>query len=286
MSAHKMLALPPTPAHQRRLQAVPDPSPRSGEEKHDPFLDAMLDMPTTGRPRPRNPVKMVISLLIHAGIIALLIIVPVYFAKHTQVIPKALEQTFVFTPPPPAPPPPAATRAPQTSAPSHVTQGPTQPVFHTSPLMAPTEIPKNISMAANNAVAPDLNAGVAGGVLGGVLGGLLGGTGTATGPPAPPKSPAIVRVGGDVKPPQLVQRVQPEYPTVARLAHVQGTVVIDAVINKSGSVVSERAVSGPSLLVPAALDAVKQWKYQPTYLNGQPVNLAMQVTVDFQLGAG
>jgi periplasmic protein TonB len=285
MSAHRMLPLPPPPAHQRRLHAVPKPS--AGEPaKHDMFLDAMLDMPTTGRPKPRSPVKMILSLLIHIGIVALLIVIPIYFAKHTKAIPKALEQTFVFTPPPPAPPPPAAkaTRAPKTPVPTHVTQ--TQPVFHASPLVAPREIPKNISMASNNAVAPDLNAGVAGGVPGGVLGGLLGGTGTVAGPPAPPKPPAIVRVGGDVKPPQLVQRVQPEYPTVARLAHVQGIVVIDAVISKSGSVISEHAVSGPSLLVPSALDAVKQWKYQPTYLNGQPVNLAMQVTVDFQLGAG
>ncbi len=284
MSAHEMFPLPPTPAHQRRLQAVPNSASTGEGPKNDRFLDAMLDMPTTGRPKSHNPVKMVISLLIHVGIVALLIIVPVYFAKHTQLIPKAVEQTFVFTPPPPAPPPPAATQAHVTPAPTHVM--PTQPVFHTSPLTAPREIPKNISTAPTGAVAPDLNVGVVGGLPGGVLGGLLGGTGTVAGPLAPAKSPGIVRVGGDVKPPQLVQRVQPEYPTVARLAHVQGTVVIDAVISKSGSVISEHAVSGPSLLVPSALDAVKQWKYKPTYLNGQAVNLAMEVTVDFQLGAG
>jgi periplasmic protein TonB len=284
MSAHKMLPFPPSPAHQRRLEAVPNPSSTAGGPGHDRFLDAMLEMPTTGRRKARSPVKMAISLLAHAGIVAILVIVPLYFAKHTQMIPKALEQNFVFTPPPPAPPPPAAvSRAPKAAAPTHLT--PTQPVFHASPLVAPREIPKNVSTAPSDAVAPNLNEGTAGGVPGGVLGGLLGGTGTAAGP-APPKSPGIVRVGGDVKPPQLVERVQPEYPTVARLAHVQGTVVIDAVISKSGSVISEHAVSGPSLLVPSALDAVKQWKYQPTYLNGQPVNLAMQVTVDFQLGAG
>jgi protein TonB len=62
-------------------------------------------------------------------------------------------------------------------------------------------------------------------------------------------------------------------------------VIIDAVIDKTGNVVSEHAVSGPGLLVPAALSAVEQWKYKPTYLNGQAVDLAMQVTVNFQLGA-
>jgi protein TonB len=97
--------------------------------------------------------------------------------------------------------------------------------------------------------------------------------------------PGIVRVGGNVKPPQLVQNVQPQYPTVARMAHVQGNVVIDAVIDKTGNVVSAHAISGPGLLVPAALDAVHQWKYKPTYLNGEPVDLAMEVTVNFQLGA-
>jgi periplasmic protein TonB len=284
MSTYR-LPLPPNPAPQNRAQVVATSAgPAAGAARKDTFLDAMLDMPATSGPRSRNPLKMVASVLIHAGVIALLIIVPLYFAKNTLDLQK-LTATYVFTPPPPAPPPPpAATKAPETPK---VTPKIVQPTF-----VAPKVVPKEVQSAPPPAAAaPDVNAGVLGGVPGGVpggvLGGLIGGTGTGPAPPAPAaKAPGIVRVGGDVKAPQLVDRVNPEYPQVAKMAHVQGTVVIDAVIDKSGAVVSEHAVSGPGLLVPAALDAVKQWKYKPTYLNGEAVDLAMQVTVNFQLGMG
>jgi protein TonB len=245
------------------------------------FLDAMLEMPTTAVHDSRRPLKMAASVLIHAGIIALLIIVPIYFAANTVDIQK-LATTYVFTPPPPvAPSPPAAAAAP----PQRAVQ--TMPrLIQPTAIVAPRVIPKQTAATATNVQAPPLNedAGVPGGVPGGVLGGILGGTGTFAGPPPPTNSQGIVRVGGNVRPPELVQRVPPEYPAVARAAHVQGTVVIDAVIDKTGNVVSEHAVSGPGLLIPAALNAVQQWKYQPTYLNGQPVELAMEVTVAFNLG--
>jgi periplasmic protein TonB len=249
----------------------------------NPFLDAMLEMPTTNAHTSRSPLKMAASMAIHAAVIALLIIVPVYFATNTVDLQK-YTPTYVFTPPVrlAPPPPPAAARAPQTAV---RTPQLAQPSF-----VAPRSIPKVISQApANsaNVAAPDLNAGVVGGVPGGVpggvLGGILGGTGPV-GPPPPTAAQGIVRVGGNVRPPELVQRVPPEYPAVARAAHVQGVVVIDAVIDTTGNVVSEHAVSGPNLLIPAALSAVEQWKYQPTYLNGKPVELAMQVTVSFNLG--
>lgn len=279
------LPLPPKPAPQNQGKVVAMPtSGAAGAARKDTFLDAMLEMPATSGPNSRNPLKMVASLVIHVAVIALLIVVPIYFAKNTVDL-KKLTATYLFTPPPPAPPPPPAmaAKAPETAV--KVTPKIAQPT-----LVAPKVVPKVVQSAPPAVAAPDVNAGVEGGVPGGVpggvLGGLLGGTGTAPGPPPPTSTPGIVRVGGNVKAPQLVQRVNPEYPTVAKMAHVQGTVVIDAVISKTGSVVSERAVSGPGLLVPAALNAVKEWKYQPTYLNGQPVDLAMQVTVNFQLGAG
>jgi periplasmic protein TonB len=246
------------------------------------FLDAMLEMPTTNAHGSRSPLKMAVSLLIHAGVIALLIIVPIYFATNKVDLQK-YEPTYVFTQPVHAPPPPpaAAARAPQTAV---RTPQIAQPAF-----VAPRVIPKLVAAASNNTsvAAPDLSGGVLGGVpggvAGGVLGGVLGGTGTV-GPPPPTNTPGIVRVGGNVRPPELVQRVQPEYPPIARRAHVEGTVVIDAVIDATGNVISEHAVSGPGLLIPAALTAVQQWKYQPTYLNGKPVELAMEVTVAFNLG--
>jgi protein TonB len=128
---------------------------------------------------------------------------------------------------------------------------------------------------------------VAGGQLGGSLGGVFGGTGTST-PIPPPQQPAakrIVRVGSSLKAPRQTYSVQPEYPTLARQAHIWGVVVVNAVIDEHGNVVQARAVSGHPLLIPAALKAVLQWKYEPTLLNGTPVAVEMEVTVHFSLGS-
>jgi protein TonB len=259
--------------------AAPATFKRSGSSM---FLDAMLEMPSTAHDS-RKPLKMLASMAIHTAIIAALLILPVYFASNVISVEK-LQPTFVFTPPPVRLPPP-----PPAAAASSARAIQTMPRVMPVPIVAPRVIPKQSAAVASNVQAPSLSedtgviGGVPGGVPGGVLGGILGGTGTA-GPPVPVNSRGIVRVGGSVRPPQLVDRVQPEYPAVARAAHVQGTVVIDAVIDATGNVISEHAVSGPDLLIPAALTAVQQWKYQPTVLNGQPVQLAMEVTVSFNLG--
>lgn len=270
--------------------AVLRPAPRaaalaaaSNTSGGDPFLAALLEMPTTHGHTDHKSAKMALSMLIHAGLLALLIILPVYFASNVLTL-KHLEPTYVFTAPPLPPPPPAAAAAPQRAM--QTTPKITQPTL----IVTPRVIPRQTSVVASNVAAPSISddvgvlGGVPGGVPGGALGGILGGTGTGPTPPPPTAAQGIVRVGGDVRPPELVQRVQPEYPAVARAAHVEGTVVIDAVIDATGNVVSEHALSGPNLLIPAALSAVQQWKYQPTYLNGKPVKLAMQVTVSFNLG--
>src|SRR5258707_5660558 len=158
---------------------------------------------------------------------------------------------------------------------------------------APVSIPKTISLD-NAAAAPDLGGvvgGVPGGVpgaqLGGSLGGVLGGTGSSI-PISPPQQSApkrIVRVGSNLKAPRQIYSVQPEYPALARQTHVWGTVVVNAVIDERGNVVGARALSGHPLLIPAALKAVLQWKYEPTQLNGTQVSVEMEVTVHFQLGS-
>jgi protein TonB len=223
-----------------------------------------------------------VSVLIHAAVIAALVIVPGYFVtKVVEQPPK--EVTLVFTPPAPTPPPPAAARA---SAPKTRTATPTPQIFQRQPLTAPTIIPKSVATTSTTQAvnAPDLGIpdGVDGGSPDGVLGGIIGGTGSG---PAAPATAGIVRVGGNVKRPELLKRVEPIYPAVAKMTEVQGTVLIDAVIDAQGDVVKEHAVDGPAVLVQAALDAVKQWRYQPTYLNGQPVALDMEVTVTFHLNS-
>jgi protein TonB len=92
-----------------------------------------------------------------------------------------------------------------------------------------------------------------------------------------------VRVGGRVKAPRKIYAPAPNYPALARQARIEGTVVIDAVIDVSGNVVEAKVVSGHPLLLAAALEAVRQWKFEPTYLNEQPVPVALLVTVEFHL---
>jgi len=119
----------------------------------------------------------------------------------------------------------------------------------------------------------------AGGAPGGEPGdGVLGGVGTPS--PAPP---APVRTGGAIRPPLKVRNVAPPYPEVARAAHVQGDVVLDCTISNEGRVVDVKVLSGPILLQAAAVDAVRQWLYRPTLLNGVPVPVVMTVTVRFAL---
>lgn len=101
---------------------------------------------------------------------------------------------------------------------------------------------------------------------------------------APPPSPTkrVVRVGGNLKPPKQIYSETPAYPVIAKQAQIQGTVIIDA-IDEQGNVVQARVVGGPALLIPPALQTVLKWKYEPSYLNGEPISVEMHVEVHFDL---
>jgi protein TonB len=92
-----------------------------------------------------------------------------------------------------------------------------------------------------------------------------------------------VRVGGNIKPPQRTKNVNPVYPPIAQSARVQGIVIIEATIGQNGRVTEARVLRSIPLLDQAALDAVRQWEYSPTLLNGVPVAVIMTVTVNFTL---
>ena len=94
---------------------------------------------------------------------------------------------------------------------------------------------------------------------------------------------APVRVGGTIKPPSRTKNVNPTYPPIAQSARVQGVVIIEATIGANGKVTDAKVLRSIPLLDAAALDAVKQWEYTPTTLNGQPVPVIMTVTVNFTL---
>jgi protein TonB len=100
-------------------------------------------------------------------------------------------------------------------------------------------------------------------------------------PPAPPVGP--VRVGGQIKEPRKLKDVRPEYPAIAREARVQGMVMIETLIDTQGRVSEAKVLRSVPLLDQAALDAVRQWVFAPTLLNGVPVEVLMTVTVSFNL---
>ncbi len=103
------------------------------------------------------------------------------------------------------------------------------------------------------------------------------------GGPEPPGLAPILSIGGEVQSAKLIHMVRPEYPLDARKAHVQGTVILAARIARDGTVVALRYVNGPASLVPAVEEAVSQWRYRPTLLNGQPMEVETTITVIFRL---
>jgi protein TonB len=130
-------------------------------------------------------------------------------------------------------------------------------------------------------------SGMAGGAPGGILGGMPGGAGT--GPKInvePPKPKGPTRISGGVMAGQILQKTTPVYPPIARAAHVGGTVVLHAIIGKDGSIQNLSVISGPPMLVGAATDAVRQWRYKPYLLNGDPTEVDTTITVNFNLNGG
>ena len=102
-------------------------------------------------------------------------------------------------------------------------------------------------------------------------------------PPPPPEPTVPVRVGSGIRTPVKVFDVAPVYPAIARTAHVQGVVILEALLDAQGRVESMRVLRSIPLLDQAAIDAVQQWRYTPTQLNGRPVPVVMTVTVNFTL---
>jgi protein TonB len=160
-----------------------------------------------------------------------------------------------------------------------------QPVTPTNvnPNAAPIEAPKEIK--AESSIDAGFEGGVTGGVEGGVAGGVVGGVvgGLPEAPPPPPPPTAPVRVGGNIRPPTKTRHVNPQYPPIAQSARVQGIVIIEATIGPNGRVQEAKVLRSIPLLDQAALDAVRQWEFTPTLLNGVPVPVIMTVTVQFTL---
>jgi periplasmic protein TonB len=228
-----------------------------------------------------KPWTVIVSMGLQVGFLAILILIPLIY---TEALPKTLMSSILLAPPPPPPPPPPPAAVPVVKI---------KPVAHlmdAGKLVAPKVIPKDVKIIKEEEAPPDMGVsggvpgGVAGGSMGGVMGGVIGGVGTAA-PPPPKVNPKRVTVGGNVQAARLTNRVQPQYPPLARQTRISGTVKLHAIIGKNGEVTQLQVLSGHPLLVQAALDAVKQWRYQPTLLNGEPVEVDTEIDVIFSLAS-
>ncbi len=166
----------------------------------------------------------------------------------------------------PEPPARSAAVTPKTSAP---VDDSSKPVLGDVHLAAPV-VNRSANSQADSDGLPAIDA----------KGVPVGGDPFASGSQHPPAAP--LPVGGDVKPAQLLKSVAPEYPAIAKAQHISGKVLIDALVDASGNVAAMKVISGPALLHRAATDAVKQWKYTPAMLDGQPTSMHLTVTLEFR----
>jgi protein TonB len=238
--------------------------------------------------------SIVSSIVFHVLLVVVIIFLPLMFPQ--QVEPWITTFLVAPLPPPPAaaPPPPIEVVAAQPAVRKIAVQ--TAPVAD-DVLMSPVAVPKDIARIVDEPVVPSgVVGGVPGGVPGGVAGGVLGGFLAANArdldvaappppPPPPPAPPSVmkapIRIGGNVQEPKIVKLVNPVYPVLAQKARVSGMVILEATLTTDGTVDEIRVISGHPLLVNAAIDCVKQWIYEPTYLNGAPVAVILTAKVSF-----
>ncbi len=244
------------------------------------FEDSLLESGKRGKTR--RGWTTLLSFILQCFLIGIMILVPLIY---TEALPKQQLMTFLVAPPPPPPPPPPPAAAPVRAVKVIETE------ILDGRLRTPTKIPEKVAMIKEEDAPPPMSGlggvvgGVPGGVPGGQMGGVIGGIISST-PVAVPRvaTPQRVRVSSGVTQGNLINRVQPVYPPIAKNARIQGSVVLQAIISKTGVVENLRAVSGHPMLVPSAVEAVKQWRYKPYYLNGEPVEVETTITVNFTLG--
>lgn len=277
---------PAVPKTQKKSPRPPEPTASASSRKTDIrrpervlFSDSILD--SSSRERKRRGAATTISFIVQCMLVAGLLIVPLMF---TEALPTAQLITMLVAPPPPPPPPPAAAvpvaKVVQTN------------LLDNGQLRTPSRIPRKVEMIKEEEAPPPAFAGgvvggVPGGVPGGQLGGVIGGiiTSSSNSIAMVPKLVPVkrVRVSQGVTQGMAINKPEPKYPKIALAARVTGVVLLKAVIGKDGEIKELQVISGHPLLVPAALDAVKQWRYRPYLLSGEPVEVETNITVTFQI---
>jgi protein TonB len=250
--------------------------------------------------RSKKPATLVLSAIVHGTLAVTLIVIPLF---QNQVLP----QIPLFEPLHP----PVAARGvelvpvPRTRAGSPSATPSPQPAVLTTPPVTPSWIAKFVDQPASGPIAYQRNGdglgpGIPGGGPDGSPFGQLNGTGNgplpgprtsqAAAPPPPPPAEPVPNVpiprGGDLVQSNLIHTVQPVYPRLAVVTRSQGIVILEAVITREGLIDPARLrvlQTASPLLTPSAIEAVKQWRYRPTLLNGQPVEVLTTITINFTL---
>jgi protein TonB len=250
------------------------------------FEQSLLEVSSTKRAN--RPLATAVSFVLQSILIGIVVLIPLL---HTEALPARDLVTFLVAPapPPPPPPPPAAVQK------ARVVREVQSDIAETGQLKTPIRIPEKIQLLKEEAPPPVMSVGgvvggvpggIPGGQLGGVIGGIISSTPKAAYLPPPPKPKVVkrLRVSQGVTRGLLIHRVRPVYPSIARQARIQGTVILEAIIAKDGRIQNLQAVSGHPMLVSAAIAAVREWRYKPYLLNGLPVEVETQVSVIFTLG--
>jgi protein TonB len=238
------------------------------------FRAESFSVPQPG-PRGRSALTATVSMAVHVVGLAAVLVLPLL--SQDQLPEQAGEvRAFFATPleiaPPPPPPPAAAPRvAPRVESPR-----PAASEAFTAPIEVPAEVvpESSLDLGLEGGVSGGVEGGVPGGVVGGVVGGL---------PDAPQPRVEPLRVGGVVKEPRKLKDVPPVYPDLAVKSRLEGVVIIECVVDPRGRVQEARVLRGPPLLDAAALEAVRQWVYSTTLIDGVPVPVILTVTVNFRM---
>jgi protein TonB len=227
---------------------------------------------------------IVISTSVQLLVGTLVLAIPyLYVTNQIPEVPTMM--AFVAAAPAPPPPPPPPAPAPKAEVKPAVRPDPSK---FTAPIEPPTEVvPEPVTAVGTDIGVP---GGVEGGVPGGVVGGIVGGIPEAVPPPPPPPPPPVqrgpVRVGGQIKMPALLHRVEPEYPALALSAQIEGLVILEAIVDERGQVEEVKVLRSAGVggvFDRAATTAVQQWRYSPVILNGRPERFVLTVTLSFTL---
>ncbi|HEX3741539.1 MAG TPA: energy transducer TonB [Terriglobales bacterium] len=272
---------PMTPAEATVVAAQQTSSPSPKPPERSLFSDSLLE--SAAVEQRRRGLATTFSFAFQCVVIGILLILPLMF---TEALPTQQLLTMLVTAPPPPPPPPPAV--------AQVVKIAQTDVLNSGQLRTPTRIPRKVEMIREEeSPPPAMSGGVIGGIPGGIPGGQLGGviggiiSSSASSSAIIPRIEPVkrIRVSQGVTQGMVISKIEPTYPKIALSARVTGVVLVKAVISREGTITEIQVVKGHPMLVPAAVEAVKQWRYRPYLLNGAPVEVETYITVTFQISS-